>query len=267
MSADEEQNESAAKRRRPFGGQPSRIEIYAIAVVVFLLAVGGISSAAVISSGDSASSTTTTTTSVPAPALGDAEPEAPPATGADSGVVTATTAQPSSGSVNPPSAGGSAALDPALQRLIDQQVEAERLAKARADYLDWAKSNPITRINSVQVLSQTCSAPDSGDVNTIQIRFSYTNFGYSHFLGAADPSSGNGQQYGVYHPATGSVSWPESSKAPGSHSEVLTLRGPAVVRSGLVLFGTFANQNPATASEPVPSARNINFRVPLDFAC
>ena len=266
MSADEDQIESIVKRRRPFGGQPSRIEIYAIAAVVFLLAVGGVSGAAVISSGDSAS--TTTTSSVSAPALSAAEPEAPPAASTDSGVATATTAQPSSGSVNPSSASGSAALDPALQRLIDQQVEAERRAKALADYRVWAKSNPITRIDSVQVLSQTCSAPDeTWGQNTIQIRFSYTNFGYSHFLGAADPSSGNGQQYGVYHSANDSVYWPQSSESPGSHSEVLTLRGPAVVRSGLVLFGSFTNQNPATASEPEPSARNINFRVPLNFAC
>jgi hypothetical protein len=254
MSADEDQSESVAKRRRPFGGQPSRVELYVIAVVVFLLAVGGVSGAVVVSSNDSV----TTTTSAPASPSSAAALEAGLEQSAGSGVATETTARPPSNSGNSQSTNSSVVRDEALQRVIDQQIEAERVAKVRADYIEWAKSNPITRIDGVQVLSQTCAAPNSEGENSIQIRFSYTNFGNAHFIGAADAGN-NGKQYRLQ---------PQPSESPGSHSDVITLLGPGDVRSGLVLFGQFFNQNPASATEPVPSARNTAiFRVPINFSC
>ncbi len=266
MSADEDLNESVVKRRRPFGGQPSRVELYVIAVVVFLLAAGGVSGAVVISSNDSA--TTTTSASAPALSAGAAEPEVPQVSSPDSDTAAMTTTQPSPGSANSQSTSGAVVRDEALQRVIDQQIEAERLAKVRSDYLVWAKNNPITRIDGVQVISQSCSAPDSGESNSFQIRFSYTNFGNAHFLGAADPTTGNNSlQYGIQYGNFEGVSWPLSTETPGSHTVILSAQGPASVRSGLVMFGSFTNLAGVSETDPVPYARNLNFRIPLSFSC
>lgn len=233
------------------------MEVYAIAVVVFLLAVGGIGGAVVISGNESSSSNPSSNETAVAVGQNSGSPVAEmPSNVVVEGSIVPDIANTSKATTAGPQT-SSSVRDEALERMISEQLARELAAKKLADYLVWAKQNPITRVDGVDTLAQACDLPDG--INRLQIRFRFTNFGTSHWLGAASPATSESPQ--------DIVDLPLFEYPAGSHSVVLDIEILSSVRNNLVLWGTFNSTSQPSESAPSPDARNVNVRVPLGLNC